>query len=765
MKQIINSICFLILLVSVFSCTSEEHLNDTIQTSMENSISINYKINKELNTSTTDQTEAGDLYNDLNENELKNISIFFFNEKEELDWAVEASSFFLADNKIHIRIPHDKSIRYENQNFTVVVIANANSKLAQIETIPALKQNILTYEDLNMPNKPQPNFLMHGILSTDNIVWDEKNNYTMPSTLYLKRAASKIRLRIKEVRINQQENGVEVNYQMEGMPQIKLMNYNDQTFLLPNNKPLPTATKNTSYAQLEWLKFSDQTNEKNKEKTQEFMALPIPFYSFEKDWSKDASERPYVLVKLMLKAGDKEARPYYYNIPVNFIYPHPEMSEEEKSNLYRLQRNHLYDIVSSINVLGNENEDDPMELNATIAVEPWNEVNIAGDIQNAHYLVVKDKYPLMVNISSTTIDYLSDLDLEEIQISKTWYEYYEDGQLIRFENNGKQINQYIDNKYYNSYASIGFENININNDSKKKTIKIESPIPVNYVPFHIEFTVKQKGTNLKEDVMVTQYPPKYVTGQKSPGFKGGTSEPYADFRYHDYLGNNEQINDVFFKVTTITNTDEELIGDPIGSYDYTPHDAITNRLISPQFIIATQHGMSSPNTPQYNESFKQGWGSFTFSQGYGPRSRSFNEMNPYRPFLSSTDSYKTNQQVYAAYSSARDRCYYYFEGEYGRDGFYTEHYLDKYGYKRSRQIKKTFKYKGRWRMPTSAEVQLIDQIQDDPHSAVKKLLQGNFYWTSELNVAYNFNSNVYSYSHSYAAVRCVFDTYKLKNHP
>ena len=33
-----------------------------------------------------------------------------------------------------------------------------------------------------------------------------------------------------------------------------------------------------------------------------------------------------------------------------------------------------------------------------------------------------------------------------------------------------------------------------------------------------------------------------------------------------------------------------------------------------------------------------------------------------------------------------------------------------------------------WRLPTEAEIELIDQLQNDPNSAVKSIMTGSYYW-------------------------------------
>lgn len=131
---------------------------------------------------------------------------------------------------------------------------------------------------------------------------------------------------------------------------------------------------------------------------------------------------------------------------------------------------------------------------------------------------------------------------------------------------------------------------------------------------------------------------------------------------------------------------------------------------------------------------------------------------------------------------AETRCKEYFEGEFGTDGNYKEYYnkrqWDYYSQRwyltwPSRTIYKEFKYKGRWRIPTSAEMKLIDEMQRDNNTEIEGLLFGSYYWVAEEGMVYSFDqkktipfSEVESYyddqvgmSFPKVYVRPIFDTY------
>ena len=93
---------------------------------------------------------------------------------------------------------------------------------------------------------------------------------------------------------------------------------------------------------------------------------------------------------------------------------------------------------------------------------------------------------------------------------------------------------------------------------------------------------------------------------------------------------------------------------------------------------------------------------------------------------------------YASYIREHDKCNTYVE----RDSTTEETYSD-------------------WRMPTLAEIYMIDILQNIRLSDVKKILEGGWYWSSRMSGAVNFMDprvgNAATSGELYAAVRCVRD--------
>ena len=778
MKKILLQHLFFVFAISgLFSCSSDDEDLNT-KGIPKNVKVIELKIqNQQLALEKPMEVKENNALDDpLNENKIENISIYIFKQDGTLQKEVSSGQYdkkTLSKTGFNLRIfiPNNEAAEYQGENFQICIVANHQVELKDIHTLEQLQQTIEQTKELNN-GKPMNKFLMSGVVETE-IYWSENQLvFTVAHPLLLIRAASKIRLRIENISINIKG----VDYIVEGTPRVKLMNYTDKSGVLKGDIDITSLSRNNTEYQL----MKKESNDIGKASC---WTTHLPYYSYENDWSKDLDNETYFLIQLNLHADDEDSKPFYYRIPVNYRMPLQTMSQEVAENIHKLQRNHYYEVITSIEVLGNEDESNPLLLEAGVAVEPWVLLSdIDGNIYNAHYLVVKEKYPVLLNTDFKEVSYLSDLPVK-VTIDSIRYEIFnrwgERETYVASASNPLVINQYI-NGYYKRQdimlkpmhgATVVVDD---ETDISDKKLIIKHVIPNNYVPFYIYITVTQikeysDGTTpLTEQVVAIQYPPKYVTGEKSPGYTGGTSNVKgADFRFMSLLGaltetgTRVQANEIFYKITTSVNSATERIGDPTDKYGRTKPDRESNRLVSPQFIIATQNGMSR-KILQYQEEPYPIYTSLYYGQGYGPFSNRF-KGDGNGVYFQMNESV---QPYYRFYENAGDRCDKYFEGEYGLDGVYKEYYLNKVNYHDLRDVRKTFKYKGRWRIPTSAELELINRIQSDRSSVVKYLLMGENYWSAERWRLYNFSENLWMTANTYndrGYVRCVFDTYKYED--
>ena len=783
----------------------------------------------------------------LNENKIESLELFVFDATGNLigrytPLRQEALTGSEIGSRATFIIPKDDLPKLEDKQLDYITVVNASKPIATSVTTKAAlykliqdDQSKLNPAPQNGKIAPQDKFLMDGALRTT-VTWGFQNPRAELGTIELYRAAAKIRLRIDHIDVKDYQNGTETPYVVKpgSVPEVCLVRYPEKTKVVRSDSPYqPNGSDwhNSAYRSMAVTDFS-ALGYKNSKGGGKFYGT-VPFYAYEHDWRNVSTNETFLRLKLTMRPKEaKDSDPwinYYYRIPVNYRKALGEVTDEM---LHKLERNHLYDVLTSIEVLGSLNEDTPVDITAAIAIKPWNLIEaVDGELLKAQYLEVYDKRPIMADVSEVSIPYASSLPVE-IQIDSAWYDYYDKrGVHLRRVYSKEQSTLYKISKGQvvgtvsskpNTSDWDGIVITPSENYLSNGVITIQHPVPVNYIPYHIKFTVKQKRGLLNQVVRVLQYPNRYVTGERSQGFHNGREQyvdendnkkpVYADFRYHSTLGIfgtyqeettlSPQVNEVNFKITTVVPREGERIGSPVDPMTgRTKTDHTSNQLISPQFIIASQHGMTfysfqMPTDVPSNMSREKRFSTQNFSAEapyYGPLSSAFwGAYDPYinpRDYNAGTFSYEggtaKTQNIVAYYLDAQTRCFEYFEGEFGTNGNYREFYnittyydittmSNKYNWL-WRAIYKDFKYQGRWRIPTSAEMKLIDEMQIDKKTEIEGLLFGSYYWVAEKGMVYDFlqhkvitfdemvskrgRTNSYEGSFPAVYVRPIFDTY------
>lgn len=778
----------------------------------------------------------------LNENKIESIELFVFDPAtgnlvgRYTPLKQEALTGSEIGSRATFIIPKDDLPKLEGTPLDYIAVVNASKPIATSATTKTALYELIQDDQSKLnpaPESgriaPQDKFLMDGALQTT-VTWGFQNPRAELGTIELYRAAAKIRLRIDHIDVKDYQNGTETPYVVKpgSVPEVCLVRYPEKTKIVRSDSPYqPNGSDwhNSAYRPMAVTDFS-ALGYKNSQENGKFYGT-VPFYAYEHDWRNVSTNETFLRLKLTMRPKEaKDSDPwinYYYRIPVNYRKALGEVTDEM---LHKLERNHLYDVLTSIEVLGSLNEDTPVDITAAIAIKPWNLIEaVDGELLKAQYLEVYDKYPIMADVDEVSIPYASSLPVD-IQIESVWYEYYDQrGVHYRREFSKTESKLYkingtkTEDESKRRTNTSDWDGIVITPSAdylSNGVITIQHPVPVNYIPYHIEFTVKQQGGNLSQVVHVLQYPNRDVTGERSKGFrngreqyvdKNGNKKPvYADFRYHSTIGIfgkyqgekriSPQVNEVNFKITTVVPRAGERIGSPVDSKGRTKTDHMSNQLISPQFIIASQHGMTlysfqMPGDVPSTMSRESRFSSQMFSAEapyYGPlSSRFWGAHDPYTDptnYDDGTSPYQGGtakiQNLAAYYWDAQTRCFDYFEGEFGTNGNYTEFYNITGNYPGPysgewRTIYKDFKYQGRWRIPTSAEMKLIDEMQIDKKTEIKGLLFGSYYWVAEKGMVYDFlehkvitfqemvnkrgKKNSYEDGFPAVYVRPIFDTY------
>lgn len=696
---------------------------------------------------------------------------------------------------------------YQGKNLKLVVIANFHGALTDLQgkTLTQLKALVSSGTNVlgaqNNPTEKQTDFLMDGDANVQTYRWNNnQREIAVNGTVALRRAAAKLRVRLTpptNIRGNAGEN-----FTVVGNPQIALVNGVSNTNVLSETM----LESGRTYINNGQTSFQDMG--KRTFNGTQFFARPIPFYVYAHAWGNDVNNETYLLIKLRLHAnnGDKDS---YYKIPLKNVLP----SSGTVENWNRIVRNTVYDIQSTITVEGSAEPTNPVTIQSSIAVEKWADTDpVDGSIAEAHYLVVTQTNPEMRATDELEIQYISDLPLDEATL----------------RNSLRATYPIYDSEGRITYGTPDMSKIAVSLTSRegRTFIKVKSPVPINYVPLTINFTAKQKDSNVLPPVPVTvsQLPPIYVTAKISDGIR-----TYWYSAFGARVGSSVIRNGILYSVHTIVPQKGMLMGDAASSDGSTKKDAESNQLISPEFIIASQwsNNQSAPQSGEYtNDEIKNGaWYEHRvlrrIEQLESKSGRTWNEKQELgrlydergrfrfwaRTSYFGQDAYLQPEQrtlvavsplddrgnrLFTAdrfapyrvrvYKSAEQLAKQYYEDEYGPGGLHlivgmdeptmrkyqgnwplrsdqVVYYVASDGFPYLNSKGEPLRYHGSWRLPTTAELQLVSKIQNDPNSAVKHLLPYPNAWAAQTGVIVN-TSNGQTTTGPAAFALPIFDIYK-----
>ena len=134
---------------------------------------------------------------------------------------------------------------------------------------------------------------------------------------------------------------------------------------------------------------------------------------------------------------------YSYKIPI--YYRGKIYDDVEESELFKMRRNHLYQVVTTINRLGSL-DGDPIEVESKIAIHPWIPVEIDANLRKVHYLSVDNENPKMTNVDQLPIE-VSTSDPIKTEIIAVYYDYYDTKGIlwhVEIDENGNRTAEGID---------------------------------------------------------------------------------------------------------------------------------------------------------------------------------------------------------------------------------------------------------------------------------------------------------------------------------
>lgn len=360
----------------------------------------------------------------------------------------------------------------------------------------------------------------------------------------------------------------------------------------------------------------------------------------------------------------------------------------------QLTANKLYDLKVHISKIGSSIPEDPVAISGKLSILEWDNKSGEYDLPASNFLEVSEREAHMYNMNSYAISYQSSKEPVTFSIKEVSYSYVNGA-------TGQSVTDAI------QPSSDQYPQVTV--DAASKKIKITSALPVNNLPKKIRFTVSNGISTLDKEVTVYQYPSSFITntwGTKSSRRPKGHLESHLN-------------NKAIYRITVMNPPEGMILGFPPTEvtnfynrswawthYNYniahtdqtTKRDAETARMVSPSFELASQLGA----TQQY----------------------------PYYEVFRGT-SYINNKKETALCNCAT----------------YTE----------TRMVNGHEVILDDWRLPTEAEIKLIDELQRDSKSAVKAIMTGHFYWDANNDNGATELKGGSEGSSSSAYTRCVRD--------
>ena len=426
----------------------------------------------------------------------------------------------------------------------------------------------------------------------------------------------------------------------------------------------------------------------------------VTTYSYATQWTDD-TKAPAIYLQVPLTA-DGNTEMNYYKIPVR----DPKATGEDAK---KLNRNTIYTIDAKINNKGGSSEIEYVTAGKVVYdVLPWSDGGTTDIDANTSYLMVYPQSLIMKNIAkdNTSISYKSSNELE-ITIDEVYY-YNKNGVKTAIkkgytekDDKGKDVQLY--------------PKISLSTDENGKyqgKINIESAVPINLTAKYIVFSVKTKDGKDSKQVIVKQYPLKYVQNiagwystkdnwidwESDRNVRGPFKERQDKKKYEDSWMTS-RVYGTFDRSTGIWDI-----------YDDESYKRVGGGMFNPKYEYTYQAKVHNCNTEQDNNhmyviQITKSDGTYKIAR---PR---FNNLKSDDHTVSPAFMLASQLGVVSAFDSFKD----------------AANHCEKYV-----EVSMNKKRYEDWRLPTQEEINSIVEFQNDKKAAntMDRVLKGYYYWTA-----------------------------------
>lgn len=420
------------------------------------------------------------------------------------------------------------------------------------------------------------------------------------------------------------------------------------------------------------------------EKNFEAGTAKLVLYTYPTNWGGDVLQETFVLLNMpgYYKEQEGAQSEYkgsnYYKIPVRL----------GDVTAHQLNRNTIYRVNVKIDRMGQPQVDKPVELKPAYEVIPWTTVTIDVDGGNLNYLELLKEEIIMKNIDESLEQYFTSSSPVTASITEVYY----------YDKYGAK--QTIPRNNYGRYGiSASPESGNFGN------LTIKSNIPTNNGIRYIKVTVTNEQ-KLSKEFTVKQYPLEYIV--TVPGWYSYRTDFGSTY---EVMGNRKTWNDNFqSKVYTKGSiyTYAWYRGEWKYNYRYGYYYWEWDTSSNPANVQLGEKQSSNPNNNMYFVRITKTSSEYVLSvpamdsNGYTESSSKNNQL--VAPAFMIASQLGT---VYPqSFPSAKEHC-----KQYAEKSLAGEVYED-------------------WRLPTEAELKIIDRYQNTDGSVIDEVLGGKYYWAA-----------------------------------
>ncbi|MCF2599451.1 hypothetical protein I6E10_12125 [Phocaeicola barnesiae] len=766
----------LAVLVAFASCTRDEW-TESVNTPQEEGLCFSLYADGDMKPAGTRSPEE----DPLNENLISSVDIFMFKQ----DGTLNAGGYVHAesDEVVYLYKGSEWLNNFSEQDAPYTVYALANYKgdatLSGVQSLDDLKAVVAEDVDVvkweGMDGYNGKTFLMDGNKSVAYTDLQSAQSDGEPYIVQmpLTRAAVKI-----ELTLNFSDEWAQ-KFMATGL-KAQLSNYASITPALSDGNPLDGDQRGLSnYPGLQEDEMENFSVAPVFDKGQAFKGSKIRFYTYINRWDDFIDNETMLLIDLPGRY-DEKGNPASEDAELldhNF-YKVPIISNVEPQIFLR---NTFYQITAEVNMKGTATVDVPVVLtNVQFQTAPWTENNVDGGDAYADYLMLNQYYVDIRNVDSYDVEFYSSSPIKKVEIVgfENQNEAQAEGIDFAYPGEGTEIpGVYFVNKY-NQRQDVTDKNlvsVTWNEDVVNGKIHLNSPNPDNVTKRYI--TLKVTNTDgLSKYVVVEQYPLEYI--QPIPG--------YYSYR-SDFISQMTVINTITCHYESEFYTSADRLPPNINFYTFRQDKGaesmeFQSKVVEDEKImkygfkseegtddwegyfiwkaVSDENSFSDEfnNNMMYSVAITQTDDRYKIA--YPLRTTKFNIYCIGHLYDTAISSEENNQLIspnftlasHLGYVTSTNKDKNFWEFAELHCGEYVETYQDEEG--------NTVVYDN-WRLPTSAEIEVILRYQNDPKTqeVMDKVLTEDYYYVcwegamGEQGIAQNPNGN----KNGLKAVRCVRD--------